>query len=108
MNQGTVDTYLDWIINNTVDKASTRQASIMATLRKTEMNAPLEGFERRFNNNETLIRDLVQSFLLPNIQRSKLMKKVQLEERRFKEASKKSVQTTITKVSADIMENRRS
>jgi hypothetical protein len=51
MNQGTVDTYLDWIINNTVDKASTRQASIMATLRKTEMNVPLEGFERRFNNN---------------------------------------------------------
>jgi hypothetical protein len=50
----------------------------MSTLRKTEMNAPLEGFERRFNNNETLIRDLVQSFLLPNIQRSKLMKKVQL------------------------------
>jgi hypothetical protein len=35
MNQGTVDTYLDWIINSTVDKASTRQASIMATLRKT-------------------------------------------------------------------------
>jgi hypothetical protein len=47
------------------------------------MNVPLEGFERRFNNNETLIRDLVQSFLLPNIQRSKLKKKIELEERRF-------------------------
>jgi hypothetical protein len=34
------------------------------------------------------------------------MKKVQLEERRFKEASKKSVQTTLTRVSAEIMENR--
>ena len=51
MNQGTVDTYLDWTINSTVDKASTRQATIMTNLRRTEMNAPLEGFERRFNNN---------------------------------------------------------
>jgi hypothetical protein len=35
MNQGTVDTYLDWIINSTVDKASTRQATIMTNLRRT-------------------------------------------------------------------------
>jgi hypothetical protein len=35
MNQGTVDTYLDWIINNTVDKTSTRQATIMTNLRRT-------------------------------------------------------------------------
>jgi hypothetical protein len=67
------------------------------------MNVPLEGFERRFNNNETLIRDLVQSFLLPNIQRSKLKKKIELEERRFQEAAKKSLQTTLTKTSTRIM-----
>jgi hypothetical protein len=45
----------------------------------------------------------VQSFLLPNIQRSKVMKKLQLEERRFKEAAKKSIQTTLTKTSTKIM-----
>lgn len=39
----------------------------------------------------------MQSFLLPNIQRSKLMQKIQLEERRFKEAAKKSLQITLTK-----------
>lgn len=55
----------------------------MANLRKQEMNQHLESYERRFNNNETLIRDLVQSFLLPNVQRSRLQKKVQLEQRRF-------------------------
>lgn len=51
MNQGTVDTYLNWIITEAVEKASDRQASIMANLRKTEMNHHLESFERRFNNN---------------------------------------------------------
>lgn len=34
MNQGTVDTYLNWIIGDTVERASDRQASIMANLRK--------------------------------------------------------------------------
>lgn len=41
MNQGTVDSYLNWIINNTVERASDRQASIMANLRKQEMNEHL-------------------------------------------------------------------
>ena len=41
MNQGTVDSYLNWIINDTVDRASDRQASIMANLRKQEMNEHL-------------------------------------------------------------------
>jgi hypothetical protein len=41
MNQGTVDSYLNWIINDTVERASDRQASIMANLRKQEMNQHL-------------------------------------------------------------------
>lgn len=106
MNQGTVDSYLNWIISDTVERASDRQASIMANLRKEEMNQHLESFERRFNNNETLIRDLVQSFLLPNVQRSRLAKKVQLEQRRFQEAAKKSLQTTFTKTAAKLMEDK--
>ena len=46
----------------------------MTNLRKSKMNAPVEHFERRFNNNETIIKDLVQQFLIPNVQRSKLQK----------------------------------
>ena len=106
MNQGPVDSYLNWIINNTVERASDRQASIMANLRKQEMNEHLETFERRYNNNETLIKDLVQSFLLPNVQRSRLAKKVQLEQRRFQEAAKKSLHTTFTKTAAKMMEEK--
>lgn len=95
---------MNWILGDTVERASDRQASIMANLRKQEMNQHLESFERRFNNNETLIKDLVQSFLLPNVQRSRLAKKVQLEQRRFQEAAKKSLQTTFTKTTNKIYE----
>lgn len=35
MNQGTVDSYLNWIVTDTVERASDRQARIMANLRRT-------------------------------------------------------------------------
>lgn len=70
------------------------------------MNQHLESFERRYNNNETLIKDLVQSFLLPNVQRSRLAKKVQLEQRRFQEAAKKSLHTTFTKTANKLYEEK--
>lgn len=51
MNQGTVDTYLSHLLKSTIDNSSVRQAEIMATLRKTEMNSHLETYERQYNNN---------------------------------------------------------
>lgn len=66
-HKGTVDTYLDWIINNTVENASKRQATIMSNLRRSKLDKPLEKFERQYTNNETIIKDLVHSFLIPNV-----------------------------------------
>ena len=63
----------------------------MANLRRDKMNLPLEGFERSKSNNETIIKDLVHAFLIPNVQRSKIKKMVELEEKRFNEAAKKSL-----------------
>lgn len=78
VHQGTVDTYLDWIFENTIEQASTRQATIMANLRRDKMNKPLEMFENKLSNNETIIKDLVHAFLIPNVQRSKLQRKSDL------------------------------
>lgn len=44
----------------------------MTNLRKQKMNTPVEYFERKYNSDETIIKDLVQQFLIPNVQRSKL------------------------------------
>lgn len=102
VHQGTVDSYLDWIMNNTCELASTRQATIMANLRKEKMNQPLEQFERKYNANETIIKDLVHSFLIPNVQRSKLMRQIGVEEKRFSEAAKKSLNSTLTKSAVEL------
>lgn len=80
VHQGTVDTHLDWLMHNALEQSSSRQATIMTNLRKAQFNLPLEEFERKYNNNQTLIKDLVHSFLIPNVQRSKLKKQIQLEE----------------------------
>lgn len=99
VHQGTVDTYLDWIFENTIEQASTRQATIMANLRRDKMNKPLEMFENKLSNNETIIKDLVHAFLIPNVQRSKLQRKIEIVEKRFNEAAKKSLMTTMQKAS---------
>ncbi|KAL4472978.1 hypothetical protein ABPG72_020672 [Tetrahymena utriculariae] len=99
VHQGTVDTYLDWLMSNALEQSSARQATIMTNLRKAKFNLPLEDFEKKYNNNQTLIKDLVHSFLIPNVQRSKLKKQIQLEEKRFSEAAKRSLQQTITRAS---------
>lgn len=47
----------------------------MSKLRKEKMSNPVENYERKINSHETVIRDLVSSFLIPNVERSKLQKK---------------------------------
>jgi hypothetical protein len=39
----------------------------MANLRKDKMDKPLEQFERQLSKNETIIKDLVHAFLIPNV-----------------------------------------
>ena len=46
----------------------------MSKLRKDKMSKAVENYERKINNNETIIKDLVSSFLVPNIERTKLQK----------------------------------
>lgn len=50
----------------------------MSKLRKEKMSKPVENYERKINNHETIIKDLVSSFLVPNIERTKLQKKSKL------------------------------
>ena len=43
------------------------------------------------SKQETVIKELVQCFLIPNIERSRLQNRVQLEQRRYAEAVKDSL-----------------
>ena len=47
--------------------------------------------EGKSNKPEVVIKDLVSSFLIPDVQRKKLQNQVQFEEKRFLEAARKVI-----------------
>ncbi len=72
VHQGTVDSYLQGIVVNTIDTTSSLQAYEEAKLKAQTLNNFLDKIEERRNKPETFIKDLVASFLIPDVQRKKL------------------------------------
>jgi len=74
VHQGTVDSYLQGIIVNTIDTTSSLQAYEEAKLKAQTLNTFLDRVEERRNKPEVFIKDLVASFLIPDVQRKKLQR----------------------------------
>jgi len=91
VHQGSVDSYLQGIITKTVDDASAEQASKEAKLKVKNINDFLDKVEHKKNKPEVLIKDLVSSFLIPDVDRQLLMRQTQFEERKYLEAARKTI-----------------
>ena len=59
---------------NTIDNTSSLQAYQEAKLKADTLNKFIDRMEERRNKPETLIKDLVSSFLIPDVQRKKLQR----------------------------------
>ena len=59
---------------NTIDNTSSLQAYQEAKLKADTLNKFIDKMEERRNKPETLIKDLVSSFLIPDVQRKKLQR----------------------------------
>jgi len=70
--QGSVDSYLQNIVTKTIDTTSSLQAYDEAKLKVKTINEFLDKVEQKKNKPEVLIKDLVSSFLIPDVQRKKL------------------------------------
>jgi len=90
-----VDSYLQGIVVNTIDTTSSLQAYEEAKLKAQTLNNFLDRIEERRNKPETLIKDLVASFLIPDVQRKKLQRQLQFEEKKFLETAKKIIQSSV-------------
>lgn len=51
--------------------------------------------EAKKNKPEVLIKDLVSSFLIPDVERKQVQKKVQFEEKKFLEAARKIINNAV-------------
>jgi len=69
VHQGTVDSYLQNIFGKTIDKTSSQQAFQEAKLKAQTLNKFIDRVESKKNKPEVMIKDLVSSFLIPDVQR---------------------------------------
>ena len=77
VHQGSVDSYLQSVIMKTVDSASSMQAYNEAKLKVTKINDFLDKAEKKNNKPEVIIKDLVSSFLIPDVERKKVQRELQ-------------------------------
>lgn len=95
VHQGSVDSYLQNIFDKTIDKSSSMQAFQEAKLKAETLNKFIDKVESKKNRPEVLIKDLVSSFLIPDVERKQVQKQLQFEEKRFLEAARKTIMTSV-------------
>jgi hypothetical protein len=81
-HQGTVDTYLQGILYGAVEQRAKDQAQDEAQLRAFHINRIVDNMEERNNQPHLIVKDLVSSFLIPEVQRQKIMRQVRVQEKR--------------------------
>lgn len=91
VHQGSVDSYLQSVIMKTIDNTSSLQAHKEAELKVSKINDFLDKVEKKANKPEVIIKDLVSSFLIPDVERKKVERDLQFKERRFLEAARKTI-----------------
>lgn len=102
VHQGRVDNYLQNIITNAVDDASTKQAYDEAKLKVQRLNKILDKMEQKKNKPQEIVKDLMASFLIPDIQRRKLQRQVQFEQKRFMESARKAIQSAVSQAGQEL------
>ena len=101
-NQTTVDSYLTHLFTNAVRDASQQQALDEAYLRAYQINRLMDNIETRMNRPEVIVRDLVHSFLIPEIDRRRLRRGIALEEKRHLFTARKMIEEAAKRAKHDL------
>lgn len=94
----TGDSYFDDIMADVVDTAAANKAAMEVYLKKAAIIPGINQAEAEINSAETVVRDLVSSFLLPQVEREAVQQQVQLESRRHVEAAKSVIDEVVGNV----------
>lgn len=73
-HQSTVDSYLSSILAKTLDQATSERGLQEAMIKAEKLNKIVDTIEAKMNTPQQIVKDIVSSFLIPDIQRSKLQK----------------------------------
>lgn len=95
INQGTMDSYINSLFTNTVNTVSKKQVNKEISIKAHKLNRIVDKIEKRFVKDDIVIRDLVSSFIIPEIVRKKNEDKNELEEKRFIERAKVAISSAL-------------
>ena len=72
VNQATMDSYLNSIFAGTVNKVSKKQVMKEIEIKALKLNKIVDKIENEFISDDVTVRDLVSSFIIPEINRKKV------------------------------------
>lgn len=94
VHQGTVDSYLEDVLTNTVEQAAQSRALTEARLKAAKINKVVDTLEASAQEPDVVVRELVHSFALPHVQREVMHRRVAVENKRFSEAARGALDET--------------
>lgn len=94
VHQGTVDSYLEEVLTNTVEQAAQSRALTEARLKASKINQVVDTLEAAVQEPEVVVRELVHSFNLPHVQHEVVKRRIAVENKRFSEAARGALDET--------------
>merc|ERR1711977_768609 len=94
VHQGTVDSYLEEVLCNTVEQAAQSRALTEARLKAAKINQVVDTLEASVQEPEVVVRELVHSFNLPHVQHEVVKRRIAVENKRFSEAARGALDET--------------
>ena len=98
----TVDSYVDELIDEMSDTAAADAALKEISLSHAVMNPIINQLETGSAEESDVIRDLLSSMLLPEVEKRMVRREVEMEERRFVDAAHKSIQNMMSDVKEEL------
>ncbi|EKX55082.1 hypothetical protein GUITHDRAFT_160607 [Guillardia theta CCMP2712] len=95
VHQGSIDTFLENILGDAIESTSSKQALMEANARATFLNDIVDSLEQEGVTDEDVVKDLVSSFLMPEVSRSDLRTQIQQDQKRLIKAVHEQVMTAL-------------
>ena len=91
VNQGTMDSYINTLISGTVNQVSKNQVMREIEIKANKLNKIVDKIENHFIKDDVTVRDLVSSFIFPEIERQKLENKSNIFLKNFSRIGRKKI-----------------
>eukprot|EP01137_Pigoraptor_chileana_P011280 Opistho-2@61878 len=106
VHKDTVDTYLEDVVGNAVEGTAERQAREFVRERARQLNDIVDEMEKRKNYApESVVANLVSSFLLPEVERQTLREKLRDDQLRFMLAARRTIDESMGPIERQLAES---